>query len=113
MYYNTSRIIDLLKNIKSWRIKMEIHVDNIKCDTCKNKIVSKIETLIGVTKCTVDVESGVVFIDGAATNLQLVKSILKEMGYPETDATDDLDKMNDQAKSLVSDALKKLKDENA
>lgn len=89
---------------------MEIHVNNIKCDTCRNKIVSKIETLIGVTACSVDIEKGFVFIEGASTNLQLIKSILKEMGYPETDATNDVDKMSDHAKSFVSDALKKLKD---
>jgi copper chaperone CopZ len=88
---------------------MDIQVDNIKCGGCTSSIKNKINTIIGVESCEVDVEKGIVSITGKTANLLVVKSALKDLGYPETGTTSGVDNLKSKAKSFVSCAVGSIK----
>jgi copper chaperone CopZ len=77
---------------------MDIQVENIKCTSCVKTIIQKMESIVGIEKCTVDVESGIVAIEGSSINSVLVHSTLKGLGYPKVGDGSLLNK----AKSFVS-----------
>jgi len=88
---------------------MEVYVDNIKCGSCSSSIKNKINTIMGVDSCEVNVEKGIVSFTGKTANLLVVKSALKDLGYPETGTTTGIDNLKSKAKSFVSCAVGSIK----
>lgn len=88
---------------------MEIKVENIKCGGCSNTIARKIESLIGVKNCSVDVENGTVLVEGGSVNKVIIVKALAELGYPEIGTTHGIGKMAKKAKSFVSCMIGKTK----
>lgn len=89
---------------------LEIHVNSLTKNTNTDPIVAAITDLIGVTACKIDVENGVVYVDGFESNLELITSILHDLGFHEKNKAEEFDKMSDTAKDYVAEALKKLRD---
>lgn len=85
---------------------MEFKVENIKCGGCAKSITDKMDKIIGVTSCEVDIETGTVKIEGGAVNKTLILSELEKLGYPEKGTGGLVDK----AKSMFSCVTGKMKD---
>lgn len=86
----------------------EISVENIKCGGCANTITSKLSQLDGVDNCEVDVEKGVVTINGDESHKAEVTSLLLKLGYPESGTAEGLKAAKAKAKSYVSCAVGKM-----
>lgn len=78
---------------------MEIIVDNIKCNGCATSVKNKLMKLHGVQDVVVDVEKGLVSIDGLEEERRTEAiDALASMGYTEPGKGN----MIDSAKSYVS-----------
>ena len=86
-------------------MKTKLYLDNIKCHGCANSIASKLNEL-GVSNSKVLVDEGAVEFDHSSeSEIELVKSSLKKMGYPEQDQSN----LMDSAKSYVSCMIGRVK----
>jgi copper chaperone CopZ len=86
---------------------LQITVDNIKCEGCKNTIETALKKIHGVTNCTIDVTNGLINIEGHADRSRIV-NVLASLGYPERGAENTLLM---KAKSYVSCAIGKVKNQ--
>ncbi len=86
----------------------EIAVENIKCGGCANTINTKLVQLDSVDSCDVDVENGVIKINGDASHKEAAAQLLLKLGYPETGTTEGLKAAKAKAKSFVSCAVGKM-----
>lgn len=86
----------------------EISVENIKCGGCANTITTKLMQLDAVDACDVDVENGVIKIDGDVSHKETAAQLLLKLGYPETGTTEGLKAAKAKAKSFVSCAVGKM-----
>lgn len=82
---------------------MKVAVENMKCGGCANSISMKLSDLPGVTSVKVDIDSGVIDIEGEF-DLEEVTQKLDAMGYPVTGRNNLLKK----TKSYVSCAIGKM-----
>lgn len=85
-----------------------ISVENIKCGGCANTITSKLTALDSVDSCQVDIENGMITVDGDAAQKPAVAQLLLKLGYPETGTAEGLKAAAAKAKSFVSCAVGKM-----
>ena len=88
----------------------EIDVDNIKCDGCAGTITKRLTALDSVKEITVDVERGVVQVDGDESARVEVSALLESLGYPESGSTSGIASAKAKAKSFVSCAVGRFGD---
>lgn len=86
----------------------EIAVENIKCGGCANTIRTQLEKIASVNSCEVDVEKGLVKIDGDDAYRTEVSNLLLKLGYPETGTAEGIKAAAAKAKSFVSCAVGKM-----
>lgn len=86
----------------------DISVENIKCGGCANTIMSKLDAMDVIDSCEVDIENGIVTIDGDAAHREEVTKLLLSLGYPESGTAEGLKAAKAKAKSFVSCAVGRM-----
>jgi copper chaperone len=86
----------------------QISVENIKCGGCANTINTKLNALETVNSCTVDIENGVISIDGDELHRPAIAEVLLKLGYPESGTAEGLKAAKAKAKSFVSCAVGRM-----
>lgn len=86
----------------------DISVENIKCGGCANTIMSKLDAMDVIDSCEVDIENGIVTIDGDAAHREEVAKLLLSLGYPESGTAEGLKAAKAKAKSFVSCAVGRM-----
>lgn len=86
----------------------EITVENIKCGGCAGTITKKISAIDGVNSIEVEIENGIVKVDGAEGLQEIITSALLKLGYPESGTAEGIAAAKAKAKSFVSCAVGKL-----
>ena len=86
----------------------KLSVENIKCGGCANTITTRLNELEAVNNCQVDVENGVVTIDGNESYQSEAIQLLLKLGYPETGTAEGLKAAKAKAKSFVSCAVGRM-----
>lgn len=87
---------------------LKIQVENIKCGGCASTITKKMLEMAGVSSVAVDIEKGLVTLEGESlVHLDLVDR-LESLGYPETGSVAGLKAAKAKAKSVVSCAVGRL-----
>lgn len=81
-----------------------IKIVNIKCEGCKNTIISTLEKN-GMSEVGVDLEKQEVSFEG---DMDIAKEQLAKIGYPEI-GSEEAKSLIKKAKSLVSCAIGKMK----
>lgn len=84
---------------------LQIAVDNIKCEGCKNTIETALKKIHGIIACKIDVANGLIDIEGHVDRSKVI-GVLGSLGYPEK-GTENTALM--KAKSYVSCAIGKVK----
>jgi len=85
-----------------------ITVENIKCGGCASTISSKLKNMNVVNSCEVDVEKGIVIINGDESFKPEVAQLLLKLGYPESGTVEGLKAAKAKAKSFVSCAVGRI-----
>ena len=88
----------------------DISVENIKCDGCANTITTRLNALDIVDSCQVNIEQGVVTVNGDESHKAEVTQLLLKLGYPETGSAEGLKAAKAKAKSFVSCAVGRIKE---
>jgi copper chaperone len=91
--------------VKRNNMSYEIRVDNIKCGGCAGTIVRRLTALGSIDSVSVDVEQGIVKIDGDELARSEVSVLLETLGYPESGSTSGIASAKAKAKSFVSCAV--------
>lgn len=86
----------------------EISVENIKCGGCANTITSKLNAMATINGCDVNIETGVITIDGDPSAKSEVTQLLLKLGYPECGTAEGLKAAKAKAKSFVSCAVGRM-----
>ena len=86
----------------------DISVENIKCGGCANTITTRLNALDVIDSCEVDVERGIISINGDESSKQEVSQLLLKLGYPESGTAEGLKAATAKAKSFVSCAVGKM-----
>jgi copper chaperone len=86
----------------------QLSVENIKCGGCANTIISKLSALDAVDSCEVDIEKGMITINGDESDKATVLALLLKLGYPETGSAEGLKAAKAKAKSFVSCAVGRM-----
>jgi copper chaperone len=86
----------------------DISVENIKCGGCANTITTRLNEMDTVDSCEVDVEKGIVSINGDESSRQQVTQLLLKLGYPESGTAEGLKAARAKAKSFVSCAVGRI-----
>ncbi len=86
-----------------------VEVENIKCGGCANSIESKLAALDGISQVSVEIEAGLVTFESEDdTPVEMVKTKLTSMGYPEKGSLEGMEAVGAKAKSFVSCAVGKM-----
>ncbi len=91
---------------------MQWTVDNIKCGGCASRIRQQLLTLPGVDEVQVDVEQGLVRVEGDAEQSAAILARLKRLGYPLTGSTSGLAAVQADVRSVVSCAIGRLQSDS-
>ena len=86
----------------------DISVENIKCGGCANTITTRLNDMDIIDSCEVDVEKGIVSINGDESGRQQVTQLLLKLGYPESGTAEGLKAARAKAKSFVSCAVGRI-----
>uniref|UniRef100_UPI0040499DB1 heavy-metal-associated domain-containing protein n=1 Tax=Flavobacterium sp. TaxID=239 RepID=UPI0040499DB1 len=87
-------------------MKNTIYIQNLKCGGCANTIIKNISQIESISNAEVNVEESAVTFDAISENeVELVKNILKKIGYPEDGEANSL---GSKAKSYISCAVGKM-----
>jgi copper chaperone len=86
----------------------EISVENIKCGGCAGTITKKINIIDGVNGTEVDIEAGIVKVDGIDALQEILTSTLLKLGYPESGTAEGIAAARAKARSFVSCAIGKI-----
>lgn len=86
----------------------EISVENIKCGGCANTISTKLAEMEAVDSCEVDIENGVIRVNGDDSHKADVTELLLKLGYPEKGTAEGLKAAKAKAKSFVSCAVGRM-----
>ena len=86
----------------------EISVENIKCGGCAGTITKKINIIDGVNGTEVDIEAGIVKVDGIDGLQETLTSNLLKLGYPESCTAEGIAAVKAKARSFVSCAIGKI-----
>ena len=87
----------------------DISVENIKCGGCANTITSKLNAMDIIDSCEVNIENGVVTVNGDESNKAEVTQLLLKLGYPEKGSAEGLKAAKAKAKSFVSCAVGRIR----
>ena len=90
----------------------QINVENIKCGGCASTIRSKLEAMEGVDKIEVDIDDGIVSIEGSEDSRETVTAKLLKLGYPKSGTAEGIAAAKAKAKSFVSCAVGRLSGED-
>lgn len=85
-----------------------ISVENIKCGGCANSIRNRLLDDGLAQAVEVDIEQGVVTLDGDPAGREQVVAALTRLGYPESGSVEGLRAATAKAKSFVSCAIGRL-----
>ena len=85
-----------------------ISVENIKCAGCANTIKTRLVELDSVSSVEVEIETGIVTIDGEEALRDDVSAELLRLGYPESGTAEGLKAAAAKAKSFVSCAIGRI-----
>lgn len=85
-----------------------ISVENIKCGGCANTITTRLNEMDTIDSCEVDVEKGIVSINGDESSREQVTQLLLKLGYPESGTAEGLKAATAKAKSFVSCAVGRI-----
>jgi copper chaperone len=85
-----------------------IQVENIKCGGCASSIRTKLIDRGVAREVAVDIEQGLVDIDGDPAARDQAIDLLAGMGYPETGSVEGLKAAAAKAKSFVSCAVGRI-----
>jgi copper chaperone len=95
-------------------MKTTIKVDNLKCGGCAHTIEKNLSEIENIKSIIVKPEDGEVIIEhNDQKELNLAKSKLSHLGYPEQGTTEGFDALTKNLKSYVSCAIGKLSDPKA
>ena len=86
----------------------QVAVENIKCGGCANTISTRLLEDERVEGVSVDIEAGVVHVEGDDGAKPDVVARLASLGYPETGSVEGLKAASAKAKSFVSCAIGRL-----
>ena len=86
----------------------DISVENIKCGGCANTITTRLNALDIIDSCEVDIDTGIISINGDESSKQEVSQLLLKLGYPESGTAEGLKAATAKAKSFVSCAVGKM-----
>jgi len=86
----------------------EISVENIKCGGCANTITTKLNEMDAIDSCEVNIESGVITVNGDSAYRSEVAQLLLKLGYPESGTAEGLKAAKAKAKSFVSCAVGRM-----
>lgn len=89
-------------------MSLSIQVENIKCGGCANSIKKGLMDEAGVSTVAIDVENGMVSIDGKNLDRDAIAAHLLKMGYPESGSVEGMKAATAKAKSFVSCAIGKV-----
>jgi copper chaperone len=89
-------------------MSLSIQVENIKCGGCANSIKKGLMDEAGVSTVAIDVENGMVSIDGENLDRDAIAAHLLKMGYPEIGSVEGMKAVTAKAKSFVSCAIGKV-----
>jgi copper chaperone len=89
-------------------MSLSIQVENIKCGGCANSIKKGLMDEAGVSTVEIDVENGMVSIDGKDLDRDAIAAHLLKMGYPESGSVEGMKAAAAKAKSFVSCAIGKV-----
>jgi copper chaperone len=89
-------------------MSLSIQVENIKCGGCANSIKKGLMDEAGVSTVEIDVENGMVLIDGENLDRDAIAAHLLKMGYPESGSVEGMKATAAKAKSFVSCAIGKV-----
>ncbi len=89
----------------------EISVENIKCGGCAGTIIKKVNAIDGVDSTHVEIEAGMVKVEGLDGLQETLTLILLKMGYPESGSIEGIAAAKAKAKSFVSCAVGKFNTE--
>ena len=89
-------------------MSLSIQVENIKCGGCANSIKKGMMDEAGVSTVAIDVENGMVSIDGENLDRDAIAENLLKMGYPESGSVEGMKAATAKAKSFVSCAIGKV-----
>lgn len=85
-----------------------ISVENIKCGGCASTITTRLKEMDIVDNCEVDIENGIVSIDGSETSRAQVTEKLLSLGYPESGTAEGIKAAKAKATSIVSCAIGRM-----
>ena len=86
----------------------DISVENIKCGGCANTITTRLNDMDTIDSCEVDVEKGIVSINGDESSREQITQLLLKLGYPESGTAEGLKAARAKAKSFVSCAVGRI-----
>ena len=86
----------------------QINVENIKCGGCASTIRSKLAAMTGIDQVDVDIEAGIVSVDGSEDTREAVTARLLKLGYPESGTAEGIAAAKARAKSFVSCAVGRI-----
>ena len=89
-------------------MSLSIQVENIKCGGCANSIKKGLMDEAGVSTVEIDIENGMVSIDGENLDRDAIAEHLLKMGYPESGSVEGMKAATAKAKSFVSCAIGKV-----
>jgi copper chaperone len=89
-------------------MSLSIQVENIKCGGCANSIKKRLMDEARVSTVEIDVENGMVSIDGENLDRDAIAAHLLKMGYPESGSVEGMKAATAKAKSFVSCAIGKV-----
>ena len=67
-------------------METKLHVSNVKCDGCVQRIKSGLLAMAGITHVEVDIPTGLVTISGDKLPQEGITATLTGLGYPPTGA---------------------------
>ncbi len=90
----------------------QLNVENIKCGGCASTIRSKLAAMDGVDQVDVDIEAGIVSVEGEANTREAVAARLLKLGYPESGSAAGIAAAKARARSFVSCAVGRISGED-
>ncbi|MDH5612782.1 MAG: heavy-metal-associated domain-containing protein [Gammaproteobacteria bacterium] len=86
----------------------EFSVENIKCGGCAGTIMKKLNAIDGIESTDVEIEAGIVKVNGIDGLQETLLASLLKMGYPESGSIEGMAAAKAKAKSFVSCAVGKF-----
>lgn len=85
-----------------------IAVENIKCGGCARTIENNLKKIENLHSVTVNVEEGLITVEGDNLQREEIVKLLLSLGYPETGSVNGLSSFKAKATSVVSCAIGRI-----